>query len=48
MTAGLSTETVVPSIPKMEGFGVNVWPATVNAFVVEGVGVKPKTLDSFL
>ena len=31
VTAGPSAEMVVPAIEKAEGFGVKVWPATVNA-----------------
>ncbi len=35
--AGPSAEIVVPAMEKAEGFGVKVWPATVNAFVAKGV-----------
>ena len=38
VTAGPPAEIVVPAIEKAEGFGVNVWPATVNAVVVVAKG----------
>ena len=37
VTAGPSAEMVVPATEKAEGFGVNVWPATVNASAAKEV-----------
>ena len=31
-------ETTVPAMEKVVGFGVNVWPATVNGILVGKIG----------